>query len=137
MIRITTTLSYTKTLFNELTELLVDELGEYRLANNSIKPSIAVVPPQIPDTVLIETPGVEVIIYKTPKLVPLPVFSGGVEEIYRVLLIQRDETKSLKNAIELIADKYNNPKIREEQLQEEHPDRGLLLERILVEIDRP
>lgn len=127
-----------KLIAERLSELLRDELGAYRLPNGAIVPSFAVIPPQLDGSIEIATPGVEMIIYKTPQPKSLEVFTGGVENCYRVLLTQRNKSGDLSNAIALIMDAFDNPDMKTPQLQEEDPRRGLKLEQVvfLLEEDR-
>lgn len=120
-----------KLIANRLANLLQDELGTYKLPNGSVVPSFAVIPPQLDGRIDFETLGVEMIIYKTPEVRPLPIFGGGVENYYRILLTQRDIKGSLSNAIALMMQAFDNPEMKTSQLQEEDPRRGLKLEQVV------
>ena len=120
-----------KIISDRLGSLLASKLGSYRLPNGAIVPSFAVIPPQIDGRIELATPGVEMIIYKTPMPKPLPVFSGGVENYYRILLTQRDAKGDLSEAIALVMSEFNNPDMKTPQLQEEDSRRGLRLEQVV------
>jgi hypothetical protein len=120
-----------KVIANRLADLLQDELGTYKLPNGLVVPSFAIVPPQLDGRIDFETPSVEMIIYKTPEVRPLPVFAGGTENYYRVLLTQRKTNGSLSNAIALMMTEFGNPEMKTRQLQEEDSRRGLLFEQVV------
>lgn len=120
-----------KLIADRLSQILQNELGTYKLPNGSIVPSFAVIPPQLDGRIEFDQPGLELIVYKTPDVRPLPIFGGGVENYYRILLTQRNIAGSLDNAIALIMTEFNNPQMKTAQLQEEDPRRGLKLEQVV------
>lgn len=120
-----------KVISDRLSTLLADELGSYKLPNGAIVPSFAVIPPQLDGRIEFAEPGVEMIIYKTPDVRPLPVFSGGVENYYRILLTQRNTKGDLGNAIALMMTEFDNPDMKTPQLQQEDERRGLRLEQVV------
>lgn len=124
-------LEITRAIADRLSTLLVDELGSYRLPNGATVPSFAVIPPQLDGRIEFAKPGIELIIYKTPMPKPLPIFSGGVENYYRILLTQRDIKNDLGNAISMVMTEFDRPEMKTPQLQEEDPRRGLKLEQVV------
>ena len=125
-----------KLIVDRLSTLLADELGSYKLPNGAIVPSYAVIPPQLDGRIEFDKLGVEMIIYKTPDARPLPIFSGGVDNYYRVLLTQRDIKSDLSNAIALIMTEFDRPDMKTPQLQQEDPRRGLQLEQVVFLISQ-
>lgn len=121
----------TRIIIDRLASLLEQELGTYKLPNGLLVPSFAVIPPQLDGRIEFDRHGVELIVYKTPEVRPLPIFGGGVENYYRVLLTQRNIAGSLDKAIALIMTEFNNPQMKTPQLQEEDPRRGLKLEQVV------
>ena len=119
-----------KLISDRLSELLEKELGSYQVGSEE-KPTIFIVPPQVDGNIIVKKKGVEIVISKSPEPVALEVFAGGVEYYYHVLLIQRDIKASLTNAIDLMMQAFDNPKIRTRKLQEQDKTKGLRLEQVL------
>ena len=120
-----------KLIIDRLKILLADELGSYRLPNGAVVPSYAVIPPQLDGRIEVAEPGIEMIVYKTLMPKPLPIFSAGVENYYRILLTQRNTSSDLSKAIALIMSEFDRPEMKTPQLQEEDERRGLRLEQVV------
>lgn len=93
-----------KALKNRLADLLSDELGQYRHENGQIVPSIAVIPPVVPDEFnFVPESGIAAAIWKTP--IEDVSSQGGAKmegRYWRVFLAQRDMDESIHRTTNLI-----------------------------------